>query len=169
MKAAQSCPILCDLTDCTCQVPLSMWTHQVRVLERVAISFSRGLFQPRDQTQVSFIAGRFITIRATREALPGGKVNKNPPARAGDTSSIPGPEVATCHGATKPEHQNYWAPELLSPCAATTEAQAPRAYSPQQEKPPQWETHALQQSSPRSPKLEKAHAQQPRPSAAKNK
>ena len=121
MKVAQSRPILCDLTDCTCQVPLSMWTHQVGVLQRVAISFSRGSFQPRDQTQVSCIAGRFITVRATREALPGGKVNKNPPASAGDTSLIPGPEVATCHGATKPVHQNYWAPELLS--TRTTEHQ----------------------------------------------
>ena len=29
---------------------------------------SRGSFQPRDQTQVSHIAGRFFTILATREA-----------------------------------------------------------------------------------------------------
>ena len=34
-----------------------------------AISFSRGSSQPRDQTQVSCIAGRFFTIWATREAL----------------------------------------------------------------------------------------------------
>ena len=31
---------------------------QARVLEWVAISFSRGSSQPRDQTQVSCIAGR---------------------------------------------------------------------------------------------------------------
>ena len=93
--------------DCTCQVPLSVGTHQVRKLEWVAISFSRGWFQPRYQTQVSRIAGGFMTVRATREALLGGKVNRNPPASTGDTSLIPGPEDATCHGATKPVHQNY--------------------------------------------------------------
>ena len=38
---------------------------QARILEWVAISFSRGSSQPRDQTQVSFIAGRFFTVWAT--------------------------------------------------------------------------------------------------------
>ena len=41
---------------------------QVRILEWVAIPFSRGSFQPRDRTQVSCIAGRFLTTWATREA-----------------------------------------------------------------------------------------------------
>ena len=35
---------------------------QVRILEWVAIPFSRGYSQPRDQTRVSHIAGRFFTI-----------------------------------------------------------------------------------------------------------
>ena len=34
---------------------------QARILEWVAISFSRGFFQPRNQTQVSCTAGRFFT------------------------------------------------------------------------------------------------------------
>ena len=34
---------------------------QARILEWVAISFSRGSSQPRNQTQVSCIAGRFFT------------------------------------------------------------------------------------------------------------
>ena len=42
---------------------------QARILEWVAISSSRGSSQPRDQTQVSCIAGRFFTIWANREAL----------------------------------------------------------------------------------------------------
>ena len=42
---------------------------QARILEWVALPFSRGIFQPRDQTQVSHIAGRFFTSWATREAL----------------------------------------------------------------------------------------------------
>ena len=42
---------------------------QARILEWVAISFSRGSSQPRDQTQISCTAGRFLTIWATREAF----------------------------------------------------------------------------------------------------
>ena len=38
---------------------------QARILKWVAISFSRGPSWPRDQTQVSCIAGRFFTIWAT--------------------------------------------------------------------------------------------------------
>ena len=41
---------------------------QTRILEWVASPFSRGSSQPRDQTQVSHIAGRFLTFWATREA-----------------------------------------------------------------------------------------------------
>ena len=37
----------------TCKTPLSMGILQVRILERVAIPFSRGSSQPRDQTWVS--------------------------------------------------------------------------------------------------------------------
>ena len=42
---------------------------QERILEWVAILFSRGSSQPMDQTQVSCIQGRLFTIWATREAL----------------------------------------------------------------------------------------------------
>ena len=41
---------------------------QARILEWVAIPFSRGSSQPRDRTQVSCIAGGFFTSWATREA-----------------------------------------------------------------------------------------------------
>ena len=41
---------------------------QAAMLEQVAFPFSRGSSQPRDQTQVSCIAGRFFTVWATREA-----------------------------------------------------------------------------------------------------
>ena len=40
---------------------------QARVLEWIAISFSRGSSRPRNRTLVSYIAGRHFTIRATRE------------------------------------------------------------------------------------------------------
>ena len=41
---------------------------QARILKWVAFPFSKGSSQPRDQTQVSCIAGRFFTSWATREA-----------------------------------------------------------------------------------------------------
>ena len=44
-------------------------TLQARILEWVAISFSRGSSWPRDQTQVSHIAGRHFNLCTTREAL----------------------------------------------------------------------------------------------------
>ena len=44
---------------------------QARILEWVAIPFSRGSSQPRDQIQVSPIAGRFFTFWATISPLRG--------------------------------------------------------------------------------------------------
>ena len=41
---------------------------QVRILEWVAISFSRGSSHPRDQTQASCITGRFFTDLTMKEA-----------------------------------------------------------------------------------------------------
>ena len=40
---------------------------QARILELVAMPFSKGSSQPRDQTHVPCIAGRFFTSRATRK------------------------------------------------------------------------------------------------------
>ena len=45
---------------------------QARVLEWVAISFSKGSFRPRDRTQISRVVGRHFTVWATREALARG-------------------------------------------------------------------------------------------------
>ena len=46
----------------------SPWNYLARILEWVDFPFSRGSSQPRDQTQVSHIAGGFFTSWATREA-----------------------------------------------------------------------------------------------------
>ena len=57
-----------------CQAPLSVGFSQARILELVAISFSRGTSWPRDWTQVSCISciGRQILYHwATRKALYG--------------------------------------------------------------------------------------------------
>ena len=51
VKVAQSCPTLWD--------PMDYTVHGIlpaRILEWVAVPFSRGSFQPRDRTQVSLIA-----------------------------------------------------------------------------------------------------------------
>ena len=48
------------------QAPLPMGILQARILEWVAISFSRGSSQPRDQTRVFCIAGRLFTLWATK-------------------------------------------------------------------------------------------------------
>ena len=63
VKVTQSCLILCDPKDYTVHGIL-----QARILEWVAVPFSRGSSQPRDRTQVSHIAGGFFTSWATREA-----------------------------------------------------------------------------------------------------
>ena len=47
----------------------NMKVFEVRILECIAFLFSRGSSQPRDQTQVSCIAGGFFTNWAIREAL----------------------------------------------------------------------------------------------------
>ena len=66
-KVAQSCPTLCDPMDCSLPGSSIHGVFQARILEWVAISFSRGSFRPRDWTQVSHIVGRRFTIWATRE------------------------------------------------------------------------------------------------------
>ena len=61
------CPTLRDPMD---HSPPGSSVHgisQARILEWVAISFSRGYSRPRDGTQFSCIAGKFFTIWATRE------------------------------------------------------------------------------------------------------
>ena len=66
-EVAQSCPTLCDPVNWGPPGSSVLGILQARILEWVAISFSRETSQPRDRTQVSHIAGRHFTIWATRE------------------------------------------------------------------------------------------------------
>ena len=68
---AQSCPTLCDHIDCSMPAFPVQGILQAKILEWVAIPSSRGSSQVKDWTQVSFIAGGFFTIWATREAQVG--------------------------------------------------------------------------------------------------
>ena len=66
---AQACPTLCDPMD---RSPPGSSVHgilQARIPEWVAIPLSKRTSQPGDWTQVYWVAGRFFTIWAIREAL----------------------------------------------------------------------------------------------------
>ena len=68
MLVAHSGPTLCESMDCS---PPGFSIHgilQASILEWVAIPFSRGSSQPRNQTRVSCFTGRFFTIWVTWEA-----------------------------------------------------------------------------------------------------
>ena len=100
-KVTQSCLSLWNPMDCNLPVSSVHGILQARVLEWIAMPFSRALFQPRDWTLVSCITSRFFTIWAPREGprpwwfrlcVCGGGggpswvllVVKNPSASAGD-------------------------------------------------------------------------------------
>ena len=64
----KSHPTLYDLMDCSLPGSSVHGILQARILELVAIPFSKGSSQPRDWTQVFHIAGRFSTVLRHREA-----------------------------------------------------------------------------------------------------
>ena len=73
---AKSCLTLCDPLGYN---PPGSSVHrifQARILEWVAISFSRGSSRPRDRTWVFRITGRCFTLWATREAPMGISLSK---------------------------------------------------------------------------------------------
>ena len=63
-EVSQLCPTLCDPMDCSLPGSSVHGIFQARVLEWVAISFSRGSSWLRDQTQVSHIVGRHFYHRS---------------------------------------------------------------------------------------------------------
>ena len=73
-EVTQLCPTLCNSMDCSLPGSSIHGILQGRILEWVAISFSRGSSQPKDWTWVSRIGGRRFNLWATREAQ--GSLNK---------------------------------------------------------------------------------------------
>ena len=69
MLVAQSCPTLFDPIDCSPPGSSVNGILQARILEWVAMPFSRGSSQTRDWACVTCIAGRCFTICTTRKAL----------------------------------------------------------------------------------------------------
>ena len=69
MLVAQSCPALCNPMDCSLRGSSIHGIFQARVLEWVAISFSRGSSQSRDGTWVFCLAGEFFTTDSSGKSL----------------------------------------------------------------------------------------------------
>ena len=69
MLVAQSCATLCDPMDCSPPVSSVHGILQASILEWVAIPFSRGSSQARDQTWVSCI-GRVILYHLSHQGSP---------------------------------------------------------------------------------------------------
>ena len=55
-KLLQSCLTLCDPVDCGPPGSSVHWIFQTRILVWVAICFSRGSSQPRNQTHISYVS-----------------------------------------------------------------------------------------------------------------
>ena len=69
---AQSCLTPCDPVDCSLPGSSVHEILQTRILEQAAISYSKGLSWPKDQTHVSCISclGRWILYHCTTWASP---------------------------------------------------------------------------------------------------
>ena len=74
-----------DPMDCSLPGSSVHGISQARILEWVAISFSKGSSLPRDRTQVPCIAGRIFY----KLAFPGSSDGKESACNAGDLGSIP--------------------------------------------------------------------------------
>ena len=134
--------------------------------------YTNVLIPSRPQSHINAVSipGRELIIRvgfqAPQVGFPGGPVVACPPCNEGDCSSLPGlgrshipwsnwawvskPLKPAC---CRPASRNYWCPEA---CAPRARAPPPReAWALQPERSPSW------------PELEKACAQQQRPSADK--
>ena len=66
--ATKLCPTLCNPMNCSLPGSSVHWISQARILEWVAISFSRGSSWPREWTHISCIGRRILERWATREA-----------------------------------------------------------------------------------------------------
>ena len=113
MIVAQSCLTPCDPMDCIPPDSYVCGIFQARILECVAIPFSRGSSWPRDQTCVSCIAGDSLLPEPLGKPLciqvminiPGSPGDKESPASAEDTRNvglIPGSEKSPGKGNGTP-------------------------------------------------------------------
>ena len=104
--------------------------------------------------------------------FPGGPVDRNPPANAGDMGLIPDPGRFHTPQATKasvpqmlePACSRACEPKLMTPCVTATEPCVPMLYN---KKPTMRSLCTATKSTPHSLQLQKACVQQQRPRATK--
>ena len=103
----QPCLTLCGPTDCRWPSSSVHGIFQARILEWVAIPFSRGSFQPKDQTQVSCI-GRWILYHwATREAHKESQRSPNAAPYFTHGKNLKGNKTKNW-GLTRPKTEGQW-------------------------------------------------------------
>ena len=78
-EVTQDCPTLCEPMDCSLPGSSIHGIFQARILEWVAISFSRGSSWPRNWTQVSHIAGRHLPSEPPGNPWCKYRCNRKPP------------------------------------------------------------------------------------------
>ena len=81
-----------------CEAPLSGGLFQARILDWVAVSFTRGSSRLRDRTWVSCTVGKFITGWATRETPEEGEQEKTPWRKITGEGEWAGPLDSDRHG-----------------------------------------------------------------------
>ena len=134
-EVTQSCQTVWDPLDCSLPGSSVHGILQARILEWVAIPFSRGSSRPRDRTQVSCIAGRCSTLWATREArVPQRKLisNWNPNSNTFsqaqlNTSSICTRKEMQFKSSLLSYTQRWVLPLLLTPIIQKTQPSAPHS------------------------------------------
>ena len=90
----QLCLTLCDSMDCSSLGSSVHGILQARILEWVTMPSSRGSSWPRDQTQISHIAGEFFTIWVTGEAMAMKAVAMTaPPSWPNHLAKVPSPKI----------------------------------------------------------------------------
>ena len=90
---------LCDPMDCSLPGFSVRGIFQARVLEWIAMSFSRGSSRPRNRTRVSRTAGRCFTYRLSHQGSPWMSHNNN--SGYSDTRETHySPDAATCWNFT---------------------------------------------------------------------
>ena len=62
MKVVQLCLTLCNPMDYSLPSSSVCGILQARILEWAAVPFSRESSQPKDETQVSYLAGRLFSV-----------------------------------------------------------------------------------------------------------
>ena len=115
--------------------------HVLRALE--SLCFQESTVPGGNAALMTYSVGQRRAIPCIKNLWTGLPWWHRLPDNARDTGLIPGPGRSHM-----PRRNKAHAPQLLSPRAATTEACAPRAHAPQQERPTQWEAHAQRRVAP---------------------